>query len=68
MAGHNALYVTYKQFGVFKRGIISDIQYAKYEKDPSISELQIHASQKNMDNYYCEATGKPISNKHLLYG
>jgi len=68
MSSNKTIYVTYKQFGVMKRGVISETQYNKYLKDASISELQQYASQKNMDNFYCEATGKPISNKQLLYG
>ena len=65
---NRTIYCTYKQYGVIKRGVLSEIQYEKYKKDPSISDLQPHASQSNMDTYYCEATGKPISNKQILFG
>ena len=65
---NKTLYVTYKQYGTLKRGILSQTQYEKYQKDPSITELQLHASQGFMENYYSEATGKPKSTKQLLYG
>jgi hypothetical protein len=64
----NSLYVTYKVNGQLRRGVISQQQYTRYQQDASITDLQIHASQVLMEEYYNNVTGNPNKpKKQLLY-
>jgi hypothetical protein len=62
------LYVTYQQNGVLKRGVLSQSQYEKYCKDPSISNIQIHANQTFMENYFNQQKGISSNPKSFLLG
>lgn len=64
----SALYITYKQNGIPKRGVVSSQQYEILEKNPSVSELVIYPSQVVMEESYATATGKPTNTKKILFG
>ena len=61
------IYCTYRQNGQLKRGILSQKQYEAYSKDVSITNLQVHATQHLMEQFYNQVQGinKPV--KQLLY-
>ena len=60
----NTLYVTYLQNGRKRRGAITSAQYAKLEKDTTVSNLQIHPNQIQMEQAY----GNSTDNRSLLFG
>lgn len=62
-----ALYATYKQNGILKRGVLSQQLYEKYSKDSSISELQLFPNQSFMENAFNEAKGIPSAFKQILH-
>jgi hypothetical protein len=62
------LYVTYYQNGSLRRGVLSQAQYERYDRDPSVSGLQIHASQQFMENFYNQQQGIQSTNKGMLFG
>lgn len=63
-----AIYCTYSQNGILKRGVLSPTQYEKYSKDPSISNLQVYASQAFMEESYNSIKGVKSNPKSILFG
>jgi len=61
-------YVTFKKNGILKRGVLSESQYKVYSSDNSVSNLEVHPSQKTMEEYYNISIGKSGSSKSLLLG
>lgn len=62
------LYVTYWQNGILKRAVLSQTQYEKYLKDPSISDIKIHANQTFMESYFNKQKGIDTKPKTFLLG
>jgi hypothetical protein len=62
------VYCTYIQFGILKRAVLSPAQYERYQKDPSIVNLQCFATQRSMEESYAREKGKPFDKKTILYG
>lgn len=62
----STVYVTYESHGSLKRGVLSQSQYDKYSKDPSIHNLQVYASQRLQEQAYNEAKGISGKGKSML--
>ncbi len=60
----NTLYVTYMQNGRRRRGVINSAAYSRLEKDNTVTNLQIHPSQVQMEQAY----GNSTDNRSLLFG
>ena len=63
-----AIYCTYKQNNILKRGVLSPQQYDKYSKDSSVSDLQIYATQSTMEESFNSIKGIKGSFKSILLG
>ncbi len=64
----NTLYATYYQNGMLKRAVLSQSLYERYDRDPSISGLQLYASQQFMEAAYNQEKGITGPNKSMLLG
>lgn len=64
----NTIYVTYRQNGSLKRGVLSQTQYQKYSQDPTISDLRNYINQSSMEQAFNEAKGIVEKNKSILLG
>jgi hypothetical protein len=64
----NTLYCTYYQNGMLKRAVLNQAQYERYDKDPSVTGLQLYASQQFMEAAYNQEKGIAGSNKTMLLG
>ena len=62
-----ALYCTFSLNGQMRRGMLSQKQYDNYQKDMSVTNLQIHASQMMMETFFNQSNGinKPV--KQMLH-
>lgn len=62
------LYITYKKFSILQRAIVNQQRYQQLKNDSSIEDLQLHPSQRDMENFFKECKGQSTDTKQLLYG
>lgn len=53
---------------MLKRAVLNQAQYERYDKDPSVTGLQLYASQQFMEAAYNQEKGIAGSNKTMLLG